>query len=138
MSIGNIKSSTRNKSSNQAWVLVALLLVGPKRVKKVPGWPEEKQEQESIQVSHSLLEVILRPLSNKVQDGIQVKCADEVIRNCYFRVAACLADHMENSAIHTTYSTRCPICECPVHILGESTPYLLRNHHQYTEWVQKS
>ena len=88
MSIGNIKSSTRNKSSIQAWVPVALLPVGPKRVKKVPGWPEKKQEQESIHVLHSLLEVILRPLSNEVQDRIQVKCEDEVIRNCYFRVAA--------------------------------------------------
>ena len=138
MSIGNIKSSTRNKSSNQAWVPVALLPVGPKSVKKVPGWPEEKQEQEAIQVLHSLLEVNLRPLSNKAHDGIQVKCADEVIRSCYFRVAAWLADHMENSTIHSTYSTRCPICECPVHMLGESALHPLRNHHQYAEWVQKS
>ena len=36
MSIGNIKSSIGNKSSNQVWVPVALLPVGPKRVKKVP------------------------------------------------------------------------------------------------------
>ena len=64
MSIGNIKSSMRNKPSNQAWVPVALFPVGPKRVKKVPGWSEEKQEQESIKVLHSLLEVILCPLSN--------------------------------------------------------------------------
>ena len=86
---------------------------------------------------HSLLEVILRPLSNEVQDGIQVKCADEVIRNCYFRVAARLVDHMENSRIQSTYSTRCHICECPVHMLGQSAPHPLRNHHQYTGWVQK-
>ena len=44
MSIGDIKSSTRNKSSNQAWVPVPLLLVGPKRVKKLFRWPEEKKE----------------------------------------------------------------------------------------------
>ena len=30
------------------------------------------------------------------------------------------------------------MCECPVHMLGESAPHPLRNHHQYTEWVQKS
>ena len=101
-------------------------------------WSEEKQEQESIKVLHSLLEVILRPLSNKAQDGIQVKCADEVIRSCYFRVAAWLADHMENSTIYYTYSTQCPICECPVHMVGESAPHPLRNHHQYGGWVQKS
>ena len=131
MRIGNIKSSTRNKPSNHAWVPVGLLPVRPKRVKKVPGWSAEKQEQESIKVLHSLLEIILRPLSNKAQDGIQVKYADEVIQSCYFRVAAWLADHMENSIIHCTYSTRCPIYECPVHMLGESAPHPLRNHHQY-------
>ena len=138
MSIENIKSITRNKSSNEAWGLVALLSVGLKRVKKVPIWPAEKQEQESIQVLHSLVEVILRPLSNEVQDEIQVKCADEVIRNCCFRDAAWLANYMENSTIHSTYSTRSPICECPVHMLGESAPHPLCNHHQYTEWVHKS
>ena len=88
MSIANIKSSTSNKSSNQAWVPVAVLPVGPKRVKKVTRWPKEKQEQESILILHSLREVILRPLSNAVQDMIQVKCADEVMWNCYFCVAA--------------------------------------------------
>ena len=119
ISFRNIKSSTRNKPSNQVWVPVALLPVRPKPIKKVPEWSEEKQEQESIKVLHSLLEVILRPISNKAQDGIQVKCADEVIQSCYFRVPAWLADHMENSTIHCTYSTQCSICECPVHMLGE-------------------
>src|SRR6266576_3849817 len=138
MSIGNIKSSPRNKSSNHSWVLVALLLIGPKRVKKVPGWSEEKQEQESIEVVHSLLQFILRPLSNERQDGVEVRCTDEVIRNCYFRVAAWLADHMENSIIYSTYSNQCPICECPVHELGEPAQYPLRNHHQYCSWVQES
>ena len=49
---------------------------------------EEKQEQDSIQALHSLLELILCRLSNEVQDGIQVNYADEVIRISYFRVAA--------------------------------------------------
>ena len=73
-----------------------------------------------------------------MQHGIQVKCTDEVIQNCYFCVAAWLADHMENSKIQSTYSTQCRICECPIHILGESALHLLHNHHQHIEWVQKS
>ena len=138
LSIRNIKLITRNRSSNQAMVPVPLLPVGLKRIKKVPVWPEKKQEQGFNQVLHSLLEVILRPLSNALQHSIQVTCTNKGIQNCYFWVAALLADHIENSIIHTTYSTQCPICVCPVHILGESTPHPLRNHHQYTEWVQKS
>jgi len=38
MSIGNIKSSVRNRPTFHAWVLVALLPSSPKRIKKVPGW----------------------------------------------------------------------------------------------------
>ena len=137
MSIGSIKSSSRNKSINQAWVPVALLPVGPKRIQMVSKWPEEKQEQESIQVLHSLIKVILYRLWNKMQNRIQVKYADEVIQNCYCRVAAWLAHHMENSIIYTTYSTRCPMCEYPVYMLGESALHPIRNHHHTTEWVHQ-
>jgi len=37
MTIGNIKSSIRNKPTSHAWVPVAILLNAPKRIKKVPG-----------------------------------------------------------------------------------------------------
>ena len=138
ISICNIKASIRNKPSHQAWIPIALLPNGPKHTKKVPGWPEEKQEQESLQVLQNLLEFILRPLSYQAHDGYHVKCADEVIRTCYFRVSSWLGDHMENSAIYGIYSNRCPICECPNDKLGEHTPYPLREHNQYSEWVTKS
>jgi len=66
MSIGNIRSSIRNKLTSHAWVPVAILPNSPKRIKKVPGWSEEKQEHEAIQELHNLLKFVLRPLSNSV------------------------------------------------------------------------
>ncbi|KAF8415072.1 hypothetical protein EV426DRAFT_541794 [Tirmania nivea] len=104
MSIGNIKSSIRNQPTSHTWVLVALLPNALKCVKRIPGWSEDKQEQEGIQVIHDLLTFVLRPLSNTARDGHNVKCCDEVIRRCYFQVAGWLADHMENSTIHGIYS----------------------------------
>ena len=62
MSIGNIKSSIRNKPTFHAWVPVAILPNGPKHIKKVPGWSEENQEQEAKEVLHDLLTYVLRPL----------------------------------------------------------------------------
>ena len=91
-----------------------------------------------MQIVHSLLKFILRQLSHVARDGTQVKCADEVIRNCYFRVNGWLADHMENATIHSTYTNQCPICECPVDKLGEVVPHPVRNHQQYSGWVQES
>ncbi|KAF8421876.1 hypothetical protein BGX38DRAFT_1108145, partial [Terfezia claveryi] len=88
ISMGNIKSRFRNKPISYAWILVALLPHSPKRVKKIPGWSQEKQEQESIQVLHDLLRFILRPLSDAARDGQKINCADKVIQKCYFRVAS--------------------------------------------------
>jgi len=113
MSIGNIKSSVRNRPTFHAWVPVALLPSSPKRIRKVLSWSEEKQEQEAMQVPHDLLRFLLRPLSSVAQDGLKIKCADEVTRECYFQVAGWLADYLENSMLHGIYTTRCLICESP-------------------------
>ena len=110
MSIGNIKSSIRNRPTSYAWVPVAILPIGPKRIKKVAGWSEENQEQEANQILHDLLTYIFRPLSNTSKDGVPIKCSNEVTRSCHFRVTCWLTDHMENAMIHAIYATRCPIC----------------------------
>jgi len=138
MSIGNIKSSVRNRPTFYAWVSVALLPSSPKTIKKVPGWLEEKQEQEAIQVHHDLLRFLLRPLSSAAQNGLKIKCADEVTREYYFRVAGWLADHLENSILHGIYATRCLICESPQDKLGCLQEYPLRNAQQYQSWIDDS
>ncbi|KAF8415030.1 hypothetical protein EV426DRAFT_579132 [Tirmania nivea] len=112
MSIGNIKSRVRNKPTSHVWIPVALLPHSPK--------------------------FILRPLSDAAQDGLKVKCADEVIRKCHFRVASWLADHMENATIHGIYATRCPICECPQEQLGQFQEHPVHNAEKYRQWVNKS
>ncbi|KAF8416222.1 hypothetical protein EV426DRAFT_541413 [Tirmania nivea] len=138
MSIGNIKSSIRNQPTSHAWVPVALLPNAPKRVKRILSWSEDKQKQEGIQVIYDLLTFVLRPLSNTTRDGHNVKCCDEVIRRCYFRVASWLVDHMENSTIHGIYSTRCPICKSPQAKLGDLQRHPIRDAKQYMAWIGQS
>jgi len=84
-----------------------------------------------------LLKFVLHPLSSSARDGHVIKCAGEVVRKCYFRVAGWLADHMENSAIHGIYTTRCAICESPQDRLGDLQKYPLSDAQQYQEWVDK-
>jgi len=100
-------------------------------MKRVPGWSEEKQEDEALQVLHDLLKFVLHPLSNSTQDRHDIKCGDEVVRKCYFRVAGWLADHMENSAIYRIYSTRCTICKSPQDWLSDLQKYHLCDTQQY-------
>jgi len=94
ISIGNIKSGIRNRPTSHAWIPVALLPNSPKQVKKSTGWSEEKQEQEAIEVLHELLTFILHPLSDTARGGLGISCGDGIIRECHFRVAGWLADHM--------------------------------------------
>ena len=84
ISIGNIRSSIRNKLTSHAWVPMAILLNSPKCIKKVPGWSAEEQEHEAMQVLYDLLKFVLRPLSNSARDGHNIKCGDEVVKRCYF------------------------------------------------------
>jgi len=86
MSIGNIRSSIRNKPTSHACIPVAILPNSSKHIKKVLGWSEMKQEHETMQVLHDLLKFVLRLLLNSARDGHNIKYEDEIVRRCYFQV----------------------------------------------------
>ena len=134
MSIGNIKSTLRNKPTMNAWIPIALLPIPPKRLDKLPTYPQEAQELDALQVTHEILSSILSPLSDaKSQTGIEMVCCDEKVRNCVPKLSAWLADHMENVMIHGITSNRCPICIAPPDEFGElpDAPYATRPHPSY-------
>ncbi|KAF8430743.1 hypothetical protein BGX38DRAFT_1104431 [Terfezia claveryi] len=62
MSIGNIPSHVRNKPTAQAWILIGLPLIGPKRTKGIKGFSTKEQEYDALRVQHTILERILKPL----------------------------------------------------------------------------
>ena len=139
MSIGNIPSSIRAKPTSHAWIPIALLPIGPKRLHKQPGWSAKKQEQEALEAVHDILRLIFRPISDSAKDGISVTCGDGVQRRCYFRLTAWLADHQENCTIHAIYNNRCTICECPVDELGSyPSKHQRRDFRKYTTWMDDS
>ncbi|KAF8432912.1 hypothetical protein BGX38DRAFT_1224166 [Terfezia claveryi] len=63
MSIGNIKSTIRNKPTMNAWIPIALLPIPPKRLDRIPGHLVEAQELDALQVTHGILSSILSPLA---------------------------------------------------------------------------
>jgi len=62
MSLGNIPSEICNRPSSQAWILIGLLPVGPKRNPKVKGFSTQEQEYDALKVQHRVLGHILWPL----------------------------------------------------------------------------
>ncbi|KAF8437828.1 hypothetical protein BGX38DRAFT_1072325, partial [Terfezia claveryi] len=96
MSIGNIRSSIQNIHTIHAWIPIALLLIGPKRVNKIPGYSVETQEIHALQTIH--------------EKGYKMVCTDGNIRLCFPKLFCWLADHMENATIYGIASNRCPTC----------------------------
>ncbi|KAF8430328.1 hypothetical protein EV426DRAFT_526517, partial [Tirmania nivea] len=89
MSLGNINSIVRNKPTMNAWIPIALLPILPKCLDKVPGNPTEAQELDALQVTHEILSSILSPLADaRSQQGIEMVCCDEKVRNCVPRLSA--------------------------------------------------
>ncbi|KAF8430917.1 hypothetical protein BGX38DRAFT_1077355, partial [Terfezia claveryi] len=114
MSIGNIRSSIRNTHTMHAWIPIALLPIGLKRVNKIPGYSVETQEIHALQTIHKVLTHLLQPLSDaRCQKGYKMVCADGNIRLCFPKLFCWLADHMENATIHGIASNHCPTCITP-------------------------
>ncbi|KAF8428986.1 hypothetical protein EV426DRAFT_542969 [Tirmania nivea] len=74
MSIGNIKSTVRNKPTMNAWIPIAPLPVSPKRLHKIPNFSTETQELDALQLTHEILSHILSPLANAKSEMV---CCDE-------------------------------------------------------------
>ncbi|KAF8441123.1 hypothetical protein BGX38DRAFT_1071751, partial [Terfezia claveryi] len=103
MSLGNIPSDIRNKPSWQAWILIGLLPIGPKRTTALKGFSA---------------------------GGSDMVCGDENVRRCIPILSVWLADHMENVNIHCIKVNRCPICIASRDQLGllPKRPYAQRDH----------
>ena len=83
MSIGNIKSTVRNKPTMNAWIPIALLPIPPKRLDKIPTYSAEAQELDVLQITHEILSSILSPLSDaRSQQGVEMVCCNENVRSC--------------------------------------------------------
>src|SRR6267143_1765911 len=79
ITIGNIKSSTRNKPFNLAVLLLALLPIPPK-LGKASGLAKVQRRQSQMAVQR-VLEEILENLQST--DGIIMDCADGHQRLCF-------------------------------------------------------
>jgi len=120
-----------------AWILLALLPIPPKRLDKIPGYPVDTQKLDALQVTHEIISSILSPLCNvsdvTSQSSIEMVCCNEKVQNCIPMLCGWLADHMENVMIHGISSNRCLICIAPPDQFGElsNASYTTRPHPMY-------
>ena len=64
------------------------------------------------------MEAIFAPLSTIEEAGIEIECADGKVRQCFSRLAAWIADHLENVTLHGIQQNQCAVCETTSDQLG--------------------
>jgi len=141
MTLGKIRSATRNAPTKQAWLPITLLPVGPKRVNKIPVYTIDTHEIQALQTVHDVLAHMLKPLfTAECQQGYEMVCADGNMRLCFPKLFCCMVDHMENTTIHSIASNRYLTCTIPMEKLGEylKTPFPTRSHVDYDAVYRKS
>lgn len=139
LTIGNIKSTTRNKPTAMALMLLALLPVPP----KLKDCRNSIVSAENNAVIHRVLATILGSLVEPGKSGMTMDCADGKQRDCFPILCGWIADHMEHVLLHNLKNNACPRCEVLPEELGRppswlfSTPPPTRNHRRYRQLAEQ-
>src|SRR5437588_6179725 len=140
LTIGNIKSTTRNKPTTMALILLALLPVPP----KLRDSRSLIVSTESNVVIHCVLATILGSLVEPRKSGMILDCADGQRRHCFPVLCGLIADHMEHVLLHNLKNNACPRCEVLPEELGKPPSWLFasaappkRNHQRYRQLAEQ-
>jgi len=139
ITLGNLPSGRRNSPTSMAVLLLALLPIPPKLSKSSKA--DQHQRQINADTLRDVFELIFPPLQDPAHDGIPIDSADRKVRMCFPILAAWIADHMENVALHGIKSNVCPRCEVPAVELGTNMKvypfrdYAIYHHYDYQNWI---
>ncbi|KAH0611279.1 uncharacterized protein H6S33_010544 [Morchella sextelata] len=135
LTIGNIKSSVRNKPTGHSFILLGLLPVPPKLGKNttLANCVLRRQSQMAL---HRALGEIFQSIRECSQEGELIKCADGYERLCFPVLSGWIADQPEHSNLQNISTSACPRCEVEFHNLGSTRRSSMRNHEDYRERVQ--
>jgi hypothetical protein len=124
MTLGNIKSSVRNKPSNNAWILIGYLPV-------TKFHEREHNTMLSDRLFHQCLKIILSLLVNPGINGEKMVDSVGEKRNCFPRIAAYIADNPEQALINVASYGSAPMSTATKAELGNSRPSPPRTR----EWI---
>ncbi|KAF3936016.1 hypothetical protein ABW19_dt0202204 [Dactylella cylindrospora] len=132
MTVGNLPSTVRHRPSFHSWILLGLLPTPPKK--------SNIRSQDKLLITKDIQELLyglLKPLNDAQrppEQGTPLVFGDGKIRNCFFRVAGWIADHMEYVELFNIYTNSCPVCEVDGDRLGDYNDRAEpRDYHQYED-----
>ena len=88
-------------------ILLLALLPMPSKLMRDSGQMDEAQRQTNADALRAVINVVLAPLQEVVQEGTVMDCADGKTRPCFPILSAWIADHAEHAALHGICSKLC-------------------------------
>lgn len=127
LTIGNIKSRTRNRPSNYAWVPIAYI--------PTPHFSDPKKTRTTLQARlyHQCLRIVFNPLRCLGSGSIPMADPHGNIRDCYLRIGIHQADLPEQNLISLTSQNLCPNFITTREELGDGKP----KEYRTSQWINQ-
>ncbi|KAI0069812.1 hypothetical protein K474DRAFT_1687663 [Panus rudis PR-1116 ss-1] len=121
LSIGNVAKAKRRQVSSGATVLLGYIPVA-----KLDCFSDKERSLAGYRLFHHCMRKMINSLIKAGESGVEMVCADGLIRQVYPILAAYIADHPEQCLVVNVQENRCPKGTVDPKERGEPTECLLQ------------